>query len=656
MTPARLLGCALAVLAVGLVAVPDPVGTMTGTPDQRSVTAAPVRPPEPTPGGARAPESSPPRRMVRPMSPHQFAVITKPELLRGSTRRTIVLDLDRVTLWTADRPMWTGYLPARPRGASRSLADIADVVARSPRPRWLVRVRPDVYQLNVALTQAPGTSLTVAGPHVRELRLLSGAQVYVSGVSARARFDRTRVLSWRADGRGPDTTPNRRRPFIAYKKAGSVLDLRRSQFSYLGGDVGNGYGVSWAPGSTGSAIECTFDHSFFGAYTSRADGVVFRRNVFRDNDVYGLDPHTGSTRLVIEDNEAYGNASHGIIISKDVVHSRLLRNRSHHNRGNGIMVDYSDDNVVAENRSWGNGRDGIVLYHSARVVVRGNQVTGNRVGVRVTSRSPGAMIEGNRITGNRIGLEIYNITRTGGRSSRPILVTNNEIDGDGNYDGVVLQDAVGVRAVGNTVSGHRDGVRFRYGIRVAGLSRDVVLNGNQVAYQQRGIQVGDGSSDVTLRGNTVRDASEFGIALAGPRISSTGDRVVASRDGMMVRGRVDVRDVSISDIHRGIVVAEGPAVIVGAHVRARDTGLLVAAGSELDLRASQIRGRPAVDGVDLRHRVDIRLTTVGPTVPLLGLAGAAFLVIAVLLYLVQRVRSRGWPEPVPPPPGLRNTA
>jgi hypothetical protein len=66
--------------------------------------------------------------------------------------------------------------------------------------------------------------------------------------------------------------------------------------------------VNWRR-STGAASGSVFHHNFFGAYTYQAHGVVVRGNIFRDNAVYGLDPHTGSTRLVVEDNRAFRNRS-----------------------------------------------------------------------------------------------------------------------------------------------------------------------------------------------------------------------------------------------------------------------------------------------------------------------------------------------------------
>ncbi|HWG97792.1 MAG TPA: right-handed parallel beta-helix repeat-containing protein [Pilimelia sp.] len=652
----RLAGCGLTAIAVGAIAVPAPnghsVGAAAGSSGAATVSPGPVGPPAPPP---KRPSAKALHRHIVQLVPHQFAVITKPELLRGTTRRTIVLNRGGVTLWHGEWQIWTGYFPTGRPNSARSLADVADLVARSPRPGWLTRVKPDVYLLRVALTQAPRTRLVVAAPRVRELRLLSGGEVYVSGVAARVRFDGTRVLSWRRDGQGPDTTADRRRPFVAYKHQGSVLDIYRSQFSYLGGDVSHGYGVSWAPGSTGSAIDSTFDHNFFGAYTSAAVGVVFRRNVFHSNDLYGLDPHTGSRELVVDDNEAYGNGSHGIIFSKDVVHSSVTRNRSHHNAANGIMMDVSDDNVVADNRSWDNDGDGIVVQQSARTTVRGNHVTGNRVGVRVTARSPQTTIDRNRITGNRTGVEIYNVARGPGALVRPITVTNNEIDGDRDNDGVVLQNAVGVRIIGNTVSGHRYGVRFRYGIRVAGLCRDIMISRNRVAYQRRGIQIGDRVSEVSLSRNDVSGASEYGMVLGGFDVTSTNDRVSTSRDGMLVRGRINVRDVTVSGARYGVVLADGPVLLVGADIRARHTGLLVAGSSGFDLQASRVHGRSAIVGADPGERRDNTLTSTGPPVPMLAVAGVALIVVAFFLHLAQRIRSPSCHVAVAqPPPGVRN--
>jgi parallel beta-helix repeat protein len=141
--------------------------------------------------------------------------------------------------------------------------------------------------------------------------------------------------------------------------------------------------VNWRR-STGGATDSVFHHNFFGAYSYQARGLVFRGNVFRDNKLYGLDPHTGSTRLVVERNQAFRNGAHGIVFSEDVTDGVVRGNRSFANGDNGIVLDErSDRNLVSGNLVEGNQGDGIVILGSSDNLVRGNVVRGNRVGIEV---------------------------------------------------------------------------------------------------------------------------------------------------------------------------------------------------------------------------------------------------------------------------------
>ena len=109
-----------------------------------------------------------------------------------------------------------------------------------------------------------------------------------------------------------------------------------------------------------------FHHNFFGAYTYQAHGLQFRGNVFRDNDVYGLDPHTASPRQIVEHNQAFRNKVHGIVFSEDVTDGVVPANRAYANGDNGIVIDQrSDRNTVSGNLVEGNGGDGIVLLGSS---------------------------------------------------------------------------------------------------------------------------------------------------------------------------------------------------------------------------------------------------------------------------------------------------
>src|SRR4029450_11484570 len=100
----------------------------------------------------------------------------------------------------------------------------------------------------------------------------------------------------------------------------------------------------------------------------------------------GLDPHTGSTRLVVEDNQAFQNKAHGIVFSEDVPDGVVRRNRTYANGGNGIVLDErSDRNTVSGNLAEGNRGDGIVILGSSDNLGRGHVRRPHRAGVLETT-------------------------------------------------------------------------------------------------------------------------------------------------------------------------------------------------------------------------------------------------------------------------------
>ena len=182
------------------------------------------------------------------------------------------------------------------------------------------------------------------------------------------------------------------------------MDIVNSTFRYLGRDWNASYGVSWVRKATGSVVGSTFEDGFIGAFTDHAQGVVFRKDVFRDNVLYGLDPHSLSSGLTVEDNLAEGNGHHGIIFSDNVTGSSVRNNIVRNNRVNGIMMDASSDlNTISGNQVTGNRGDGIVMSGSGRNNVVSNTIEHNRVGVHVYGNvSSKNTIERNTVRGNAI--------------------------------------------------------------------------------------------------------------------------------------------------------------------------------------------------------------------------------------------------------------
>jgi poly(beta-D-mannuronate) C5 epimerase len=259
-----------------------------------------------------------------------------------------------------------------------SLLDIVNVVNDTA---WISN-DGGVVTLSAGLILEPKTKVTISAPIsklVMEVKPgvylgVSGASLSIKGVTVQAGDNKVP-----RDGEVGDGA----RPFVVASDL-SRMDIANSRFLYLGRDWIASYGVSWVRGSTGSARETTFEKSFIGAFTANARDISFLKNTFRDNVLYGLDPHTSTTGLTVEENLAEGNGHHGIIFSDHVTNSVVRHNTVRNNKVNGIMMDYASDlNVIEGNRVVGNKGDGIVMSDSAQNRVVGNEVDKNRVGVHV---------------------------------------------------------------------------------------------------------------------------------------------------------------------------------------------------------------------------------------------------------------------------------
>jgi parallel beta-helix repeat protein len=586
-----------------------------------------------------------PKRQPKRLDPSQFVAATKTHLLAASKRNHIVIRPSRLELMTGDRVVWRHGINGK-RGAD--LARLHRLIQAGPKPTWLTEPTPGVFVLRAALVQAPGTRLTIAAPRVRELRMTStqrvDQEVYLAGVSARVSISGVLIRSWRPAG-GPDPTPSVRRPFVSYDQRGSVLHATRTTFADLGGDNILGYGVTWGRGVTGSAVGCTFQRNFFGAYTNAAAGVVFRHNTFRDNYLYGLDPHTNSTHLTVDRNVAFGNGSHGIIFSQDVVDSRVTNNRSFGNRRNGIMMDErSDRNVLSGNQAWSNDGDGIVVQNSARVLVRANTVTGNRVGVRVNGASPAAVVEANRLVGNTRGIEFY-----AGPAAATATVTGNEVQGGGQGDGIAVKSFGGVRIAANRVSRYTNGVLLS-----AGAVRAVVT-GNRLTNTLRGIEVAAGASGARLGRNVVDHATERGVVLAAAGATSDADSITGADVGVDIRANAVVSGVHVRNGRRGVNVVAGHATITAASIDVREHGVDVAPRGAASVSGSTLIADRPVVGAAAPPEAGNTTGNPPPPVPWLAIAGLAFVSLAVAMHLVSRRRSPAChPRGAQAPPGVRN--
>ena len=394
-------------------------------------------------------------------------------------------------------------------------------------------VQPNgVYLVKDDLVVGEGGTLLIASADLRELRLVSGADRFVTITSWRGtvtiagtRADRVRIVSWDPELGAPDTELNDGRAWVHTRRGSMSIDW--ATLEYLGFVTGSLSGVAWEgrpdDPSRGNVTGSIFQYNYFGAYTFEAIEMQWRMNTFAYNIGYGFDPHDHSDYFLVEYNRAYGNGTHGIIFSRGCKFNIIRYNASFDNGMHGIVLDDgpnlnpdgtlrerqgipSDDNVVTNNVVAGNVV-GIVLDGGTRNTVTNNSVVGNEIGIRMKDA-----VSNNTISGNRIvdsvdqGIYLYN-------GSNANAIADNVLRGGAS--GMQVRESTGNRIERNVLTGM--GVS---GIAFVGDVSGTLITGNLISGADRALDItrATDTSNMIRLDNTIagETRSEDTTSFAGP--------------------------------------------------------------------------------------------------------------------------------------------
>ncbi|MDB6049769.1 MAG: algG [Pseudomonas sp.] len=274
-----------------------------------------------------------------------------------------------------------------------NLRDLTKVVPK----QYFSETAPGVFLARLPIVVGHKGTLEIDSK-TQELRLSQEAGAFI--INDGNLFVRdTRITGWREADKGPATqrTLKEFRPFLL-SWGGTETYIVNSKIASLGYANSKSYGVSisqYTPNMakvmkraepTGWIIGSEFSDMWYGFYCYEARDVVVKSNIYRDNIVYGIDPHDRSHGLIIADNTVYGtHKKHGIIISREVNDSFIFNNRSYDNNLSGIVIDRNSvNNLIAYNEVYQNHTDGITLYESGDNLLWGNRAVKNqRHGIRV---------------------------------------------------------------------------------------------------------------------------------------------------------------------------------------------------------------------------------------------------------------------------------
>lgn len=140
------------------------------------------------------------------------------------------------------------------------------------------------------------------------------------------------------------------RAFIRISRdATGTTNITNSEIAYLGYSCSKCSGISYY-GGVGSIVKGNNIHHLLKGYYSNGMGnTVIENNVFHDNYLYGIDPHTGSHDMTIRSNTVYKNNNSGIICSKQCYNILIEGNKVYENKYGGIKFSIGMQNSTAKN-------------------------------------------------------------------------------------------------------------------------------------------------------------------------------------------------------------------------------------------------------------------------------------------------------------------
>ena len=257
--------------------------------------------------------------------------------------------------------------------------NLKDLAKRLPK-QYFSETAPGVYLARLPIVVGHQGILDIDSS-TKELRLSEeGGSFMVNDGQLFVRD--TQVTGWREKANGPATFRDAKefRPFLL-AWGGTQTYIVNSKMASFGYANSKSYGVSisqYTPNMakvvkrdepTGWIVDSEFSDMWYGFYCYETRDFVVKGSTYRDNIVYGIDPHDRSHGLIIAENDVYGTKrKHGIIISREVDDSFIFNNRSHNNKLSGLVIDRNSvNNLIADNEIFNNRRHGIRVRNSVNI-------------------------------------------------------------------------------------------------------------------------------------------------------------------------------------------------------------------------------------------------------------------------------------------------
>jgi parallel beta-helix repeat protein len=199
------------------------------------------------------------------------------------------------------------------------------------------------------------------------------------------------------------------RAFIRISRyATGTTNITNSEIAYLGYSCSKCSGISYY-GGIGSIIEGNNIHHLLKGYYSNGMGnTIIENNIFHDNYLYGIDPHTGSHDMIIKNNIVYNNNMSGIICSKHCYNILIEGNKVYENKHGGINFSIDMQNSAAKN-NYVRGTDSCISSNrgSSHNLIFNNTLFNCKIAIEFSDTFAN-IISDNNISNSDTGIWLYN--------------------------------------------------------------------------------------------------------------------------------------------------------------------------------------------------------------------------------------------------------
>jgi parallel beta-helix repeat protein len=199
------------------------------------------------------------------------------------------------------------------------------------------------------------------------------------------------------------------RAFIRISRdATGTTNITNSEIAYLGYSCSKCSGISYY-GGIGSIIEGNNIHHLLKGYYSNGMGnTIIENNVFHDNYLYGIDPHTGSHDMIIKNNIVYNNNMSGIICSKHCYNILIEGNKVYENKHGGINFSIDMQNSTVKN-NYVRGTDSCISSNrgSSHNLIFNNTLFNCKIAIEFSDTFAN-IISDNNISNSDTGIWLYN--------------------------------------------------------------------------------------------------------------------------------------------------------------------------------------------------------------------------------------------------------